>query len=73
MTNTEECTFMRAVSEAPMAQEAIKLWNPKVKNTLAKKLKLLNNQSPKAPKEQTSSRGGPRGGSMSGGRGRKHG
>ena len=71
MTNTEECTFVRAVSEAPTAQEAIKLWNPKVKTTPAKKLKRLNTQSPKAPKEQTSSRGGSRGGSK--GRGRKHG
>ena len=33
MTNTEECTFVRVVSEAPRAQEAVELWNPKVKTT----------------------------------------
>ena len=36
MTNTEECTFMQAVREAPTAQEAVELWNPKVKTTPAK-------------------------------------
>ena len=71
MTNTKECTFVWAVSEAPTAQEAVELWNPKVKTTPAKKLKRLNTQSPKAPKEQTSSRGGSRGRSR--GRGRKYG
>ena len=28
MTSTEVCTFVRAVSEAPTAQDAVALWNP---------------------------------------------
>ena len=59
MINQEECTFVRAVCEAPTAQEAVELWNPRIKTTPAKKVKRLNNQSPRTPNEETSSRGGP--------------
>ena len=57
MTSTEECTFVRAVSEAPTAQEAVELWNPKLKTTPAKKLKRLNN--PRLPRSRPAPEAGP--------------
>ena len=71
MTSTEECTFVRAVSESPTAQEAVARWSPTT--TPPKKLKRLNTKSAQAPKEQTSSLGGPRGGSRGGFRGKRRG
>ena len=50
MVNTEECTYVRAVSESPTALDAVARWSPTT--TPPKKVKRLNNQ----PK-QTGSRG----------------
>ena len=60
MTSTEECTFVRAVSESPTAQEAVARWSPTT--TPPKKLKRLNTKPAQAPKKQTSPRDGSRGG-----------
>ena len=59
MTSTEECTYVRAVSESPTAQDAVARWSPMT--TLPKKLKRLNSKLAQAPKKQTSPRGGSRG------------
>ena len=61
MISTEECTYVRAVSESPTAQDAVARWSPTT--TPPKKVKRLNNK----PAKQTSPRG--RGGF----RGKKHG
>ena len=61
MTSTEVCTFLRAVGEAPTAQDAVDVWQPTQAPTTA--VKRLQKTSPKTPK----GRGGSRGGS--GGRG----
>ena len=50
MVNTEECTYVRAVSESPTALDAVARWSPTT--TPPKKVKRLNSQ----PK-QTGSRG----------------
>ena len=56
MTSTEVCTFVLAVREAPTAQDAVSLWNPRATPTT--KLKRLKQTPPKASKGQSSSRGG---------------
>ena len=42
---------VQAVCEAPTVQAAVKLWNPSIKTTPAKKAKRPNIQSPRTPKE----------------------
>ena len=42
MTSTDECSFLRAVSESPMAQDAVARWGPTT--TPPKKMKRLTHQ-----------------------------
>ena len=48
MTSTEVCTFLRAVGEAPTAQDAVDIWQPTQAPTMA--VKSLQKTSPKTPK-----------------------
>ena len=67
MTSTEVCTFLRAVGEAPTAQDAVDIWNPgQAPTTMVKR---LQKTSPKPPKGRGGSRGGNRGGRSQGGNG----